>query len=249
MRLPKLERNEAPIRVIVADATQLAGSLVSTRLKRHSQFEVVGFAVSTDELFRLVGHASARVALISATLQDGPLSGLAVVSRIHGEYPETRLIVLIDRSEPDLVVQAFRAGASGVFSRSESQFGLLCKCICCVHQGQIWADTGQIKFLVDALTQVAFVRVVDSHGANLLTKREEELVRLVADGLSNRDIARQLTLSEHTVKNYLFRIFDKLGVSTRVEVVLYALSSGKRAEIADFPYHAPLTKGTDAPAC
>jgi len=228
-----------PIRVVVADATLMACGLVSAGLKRHSQFEVVGFAASADELFGLVEHARPEVALISATLQDGPLSGLAVTSRIHGEYPQTRLVVLIDRSEPDLVVQAFRAGATGVFSRSESQFGLLCKCVLCVHRGQIWANTGQLKSLVDALTQMPFVRVVDSNGVNLLTKREEDLVRLVADGLSNRDIARQLNLSEHTVKNYIFRIFEKLGVYNRVELTLYALSKSRRAEISTSSDNAP----------
>ena len=84
-----------------------------------------------------------------------------------------------------------------------------------------------------------FVRVVDSDGANLLTKREEELVRLVADGLSNRDIARKLNLSEHTVKNYIFHIFDKVGVSNRVELVLYALSNSRRAEASTSSDHPP----------
>jgi len=238
MRLPR-QPGMKPIRVIVADATLMACGLVSAGLKRRSQFEVVGFAASTDELFRLVEHARPEVALISATLQDGPLSGLAVVSQIHREYPEIRLIVLIDRSEPDLVVQAFRAGAKGVFSRSKSDFGLLCKCVLCVHRGQIWANTEQLKSLVDALTQMPFLRVVDSDGANLLTKREEDLVQLVADGLSNRDIARQLNLSEHTVKNYVFRIFEKLGVSNRVELVLYALSNSRRAEMPTSSHDAP----------
>jgi len=64
----------------------------------------------------------------------------------------------------------------------------------------------------------------------LLTKREEDVVRLLAEGLQNRDIAHALKLSEHTIKNYLFHIFDKLGVSSRVELVLYAVSSAKRAQ-------------------
>jgi DNA-binding NarL/FixJ family response regulator len=74
------------------------------------------------------------------------------------------------------------------------------------------------------------VRMVKPGRATLLTKREEDLLRLVAEGLANRDIAHQLNLSEHTVKNYMFRIFDKLGVSNRVELVLYALSSSKRPD-------------------
>jgi DNA-binding NarL/FixJ family response regulator len=63
-------------------------------------------------------------------------------------------------------------------------------------------------------------------GQNLLTYREEQVVALVADGLSNRDVASELGLSEHTVKKYLFRIFDKLGISNRVELVLYAVDHG-----------------------
>ena len=68
---------------------------------------------------------------------------------------------------------------------------------------------------------------VNASGADLLTPREEQVVALVAEGLSNREVARELQLSEHTIKKYMFRIFDKLGISTRVELVLYAVSNGK----------------------
>jgi DNA-binding NarL/FixJ family response regulator len=69
----------------------------------------------------------------------------------------------------------------------------------------------------------------------LLTGREEQVVALVSDGLSNREVARELSLSEHTVKKYLFRIFDKLGISTRVELVLYAMSHGNSREAEWMP--------------
>jgi DNA-binding CsgD family transcriptional regulator len=77
------------------------------------------------------------------------------------------------------------------------------------------------------------MRVVNADGLRLLTRREEDVVRLLAEGLQNRDIAKELKLSEHTVKNYLFHIFDKLGVSSRVELVLYAVSSSKRSQAVD----------------
>jgi len=83
------------------------------------------------------------------------------------------------------------------------------------------------------------MRVIDARGAALLSRREQEVVRCVAEGLSNREIAQRLGLTEHTVKNYLFRIFDKLGVSKRVEVVLYAYSLGNT--LADEPKKASLT--------
>ena len=76
------------------------------------------------------------------------------------------------------------------------------------------------------------MRVIDARGAALLSRREQEVVRCVAEGLSNREIAQRLGLTEHTVKNYLFRIFDKLGVSSRVELILYAVSSAKRVQSA-----------------
>jgi DNA-binding CsgD family transcriptional regulator len=69
----------------------------------------------------------------------------------------------------------------------------------------------------------------------LLTKREEEVVRLVAEGMQNREIAKELKLSEHTIKNYLFHIFEKLGVSSRVELVLYAVSSAKSVQASSVP--------------
>ncbi len=101
---------------------------------------------------------------------------------------------------------------------------MLCKCISCVHDGEIWANSSQIKLALEALAEAPQLKIVDNGGRALLTERQMQIVRCVADGLTNREIADALNLSEHTVKNYMFRIFDKLGVSTRVEVVLYAYS-------------------------
>src|SRR5439155_12346332 len=103
----------------------------------------------------------------------------------------------------------------------------LCKCIQSVHQGQIWANSEQLKYLVEALSEVTALRIVDAKGFKLLSAREEQVVALVADGLSNRQVATELCLSEHTIKKYLFRIFDKLGVSSRVELTLYAVYRGR----------------------
>ena len=79
---------------------------------------------------------------------------------------------------------------------------------------------------MELLSEVPSLRVLNSNADNLLTPREEQVVALVAEGLGNRNIARELNLSEHTVKKYLFRIFEKLGISSRVELVLYAVNNG-----------------------
>src|SRR5207248_860287 len=144
------------------------------------------------------------------------------------------IVMLIDSSERGPVVEAFRAGVRGVFCRSES-LKSLAKCIACVHQGQIWASSKELRYLLEALGEALPLRVIDSRGTVLLSRREQEVVRCVAEGLSNREIAQRLGLTEHTVKNYLFRIFDKLGVSKRVEVVLYAYSLGTAADVSEPP--------------
>jgi len=149
MRLPSQQQLK-PIRVVVADASPMACDLVSGSLMRHSELQVVGYAMSADELLRLISRAGPEVALVSSILQDGILSGLSILPEIHSKYPEMRLVLLIDRSEPEVVVQAFRAGARGIFSRSESDIKWLCKCVLCVHQGQFWANTQQLGFILEA---------------------------------------------------------------------------------------------------
>jgi len=212
---------------------------VCAELKKHSEFDLVGCAATVGGLLELFERRKAKVALISATLQDGLLSGLAIFPQLREKHPDVRLILMIDHPEPELVVEAFRAGARGIFTCYESQFDALCKCISCVHSGQVWANAQQLDCLIDAVAQVPTVRLVNAKGASLLSKREEEVVRQVAEGLSNHDIAQQLHLSDHTVKNHLFHVFEKLGISNRVELVLYTVSHSKRPAMSVFSDDSP----------
>jgi len=220
---PAATEAEKTISVLVADENRMACQLLTSSLQRNSNFRVIGCATSMSEVLQSLKQEPAQVAVISVNLQDGPLSGFQLLRELRSSHPQTRAVLLLDSSERDLVVDAFRAGARGIFSRSQS-FKMLCKCIVCVNQGQIWANNDELQFVLEALGQIAPLHIVNAQGKSLLSKREEQVVACVAEGLTNREIARQLNLSEHTVKNYLFRIFDKLGISGRVELVLYALS-------------------------
>jgi DNA-binding NarL/FixJ family response regulator len=173
-------------------------------------------------------------------LQDSSFAGYSVLRIIQPLNLATRLILLLEDCEHDLVIDAFRSGARGVFSRAESS-ERLSKCIYTVHKGQIWASTREMDHILEELMATRPRRIVDAHGSSLLSKREEEVVALVADGLTNRQISEQLKLSEHTVKNYLFKVFEKLGISTRVELVLYALSQNHRSDPAIAPLRMPQT--------
>ena len=217
------------ISVLIANPHSIARELLVGALQRHRHFNVADSATTTQEVLDAVKSAEPDVALITANLADGPLSGFGALRKIREQFPRAKTIILLSGSERSLVVDAFRAGARGVFGLSQSTFKLLCRCVECVHAGQVWANSSELVEVIEAFAHLAPMRVVNADGMRLLTKREEDVVCLLAEGLQNRDIARELGLSEHTVKNYLFHIFDKLGVSSRVELVLYAVSSTKRS--------------------
>jgi DNA-binding NarL/FixJ family response regulator len=215
------------IRVLIIDDNQMRQQLLLRALRRRTELRVAVCRSEMEQILQIVATQNIQVSLLSADRGRNSLD-LAMLRRLHITHPEVGKILLIEASERTLVVDAFRSGARGLFCFPDYPFRLLCKCIQGVHRGEIWANNQQLHFLLEALAEVPSLRVIDNNGRKLLTAREEQVVALVADGLSNRDVALELKLSEHTVKKYLFRIFDKLGVSSRVELVLYAMNHGGR---------------------
>ena len=212
------------LRVLAADSTSMSTQLLVDALARDPQFDMIESAPDGALLLQLLKREKPQVAVVSANLGEGHDGGYDLVREIRTQSPTTRVIVLLDASERAPVIEAFRAGAQGVFCRTEP-FRLLAKCIQCVHQGQIWASSSELQYVMEALAHPTFPKL-QAEGKSLLSARETDVVRCLAEGLTNREISQRLKLTEHTVKNYLFRIFDKLGVSSRVEVVLYALGNG-----------------------
>jgi DNA-binding NarL/FixJ family response regulator len=218
--------NPDHIRVLAADSNSMSTQLLVEALARDTQLQMIECPSSNVGVLNLLKREKPQVAVISAALETSG-KGFDLVREIRAQAPATRVIVLLDSSERTSVVEAFRAGAQGVFCRTEP-FRLLSKCIQCVHQGQVWASATEFQYVIDALAKPPLADF-RANGGSLLSAREIDVVRCVSEGLTNREIAQRLKLTEHTVKNYLFRIFDKLGVSSRVEVVLYALGNGGRS--------------------
>jgi DNA-binding NarL/FixJ family response regulator len=213
------------IGVLVADSSQMKIQLLVSALRRRPEFRVISCPMDLDSVLEAAQVGQIHVALLATPDAQGNGSDMGIIRRLHLSHPEIAKVVLIDDGERDAVTNAFRSGARGVFCFSEYPFRLLCKCIHCVARGQIWANSAQLEYLLEMVNQVPALRLVGADGRKLLTAREEQVVALVADGLSNREIASELNLSEHTIKKYMFRIFDKLGISSRVELVLYAVSN------------------------
>lgn len=211
------------IQILVTDPTPLGCLLLSNMLERcRFRLHVAQHAVASHEVLEKVAAHKPDVVLMSAELEDGAQAGFEALRKLRVAHPNVRAIMLLNNCRRDLVVEAFRNGARGVFCRTQSPT-ILPKCIAAVHEGQIWASSHELQFLLEALSSSAPFRVINAKGENLLSTRELQVVALVAEGLSNREISQQLRLSEHTIKNYMFRIFDKLGLSSRAELMLYAI--------------------------
>ncbi|HEY1264601.1 MAG TPA: response regulator transcription factor [Terriglobales bacterium] len=218
------------IGVLIADSNQTQRQLLSTALRRRPDFRINCCGLDGEAALAAMSSFPAQVIVLNLGHSRDAWQDMAILRRLHLSYPQVHKVVLLDTYDRDLVVNAFRSGAKGLFCFADSPFRLLSKCIHSVQQGQLWANNTQLQYVVEALTQVPSLRTVNARGLKLLTPREEQVVALVADGLSNREIAAELNLSQHTVKKYLFRIFDKLGISSRVELVLYAVSHGGSRE-------------------
>lgn len=213
------------INVLVTDGDALTARLLTSHLRRQRQFHIIECAPGLASILECVAKTAPDVVLLSANSRDGAANTLPLLKRIRRQCPQTRAIVLVESLERQFVAELFRAGAKGVFDRSEYDPKSLSRCIRCVAGGQVWANSEQIESVLEVFAETASLRIVTKEGRDLLTRRELDVVRLVAEGCGNREIAQQLGLSEHTVKNYLFNIFDKLGISSRAELVIYALSN------------------------
>ena len=219
---PDASNGSDSVRVLVVDSTRIYTQLLADALRRDPRLNVVATPQPVD-IEKSLRRSNIHVAVVSSHLEGDPLRGLTLLHQVRQLSPQTRSVMLLDSPRHQAAVDAFRAGARGVFSRDES-LDMLCACVHQVQRGKIWANSAQISDAIDALASAPQVHAIDANGADLLSERELEVVRGVSEGLTNKEIAERLELSPHTIKNYLFRIFDKLGVSNRMELLSLTLA-------------------------
>jgi DNA-binding NarL/FixJ family response regulator len=214
------------IGVLIADSNRMQAQLLAGALRRRPEFRITMCRMDAAAIVQAASAKRPHVALLSFGPPTVVSEAGIILRHFHLSHPEIPTVLLVDSCSRELVVDAFRSGARGIFTITDSNLRFLCKCLTKVADGQIWANTEQLNYVMDLISEVPSLRVLNASGSPLLTPREEQVVALVAEGLGNRQIARELNLSEHTVKKYLFRIFEKLGISSRVELVLYAVNNG-----------------------
>jgi two-component system, NarL family, nitrate/nitrite response regulator NarL len=205
------------VRVLVANSNAIESELLAKAITRNRFIALSSKVTSTD--IRLSVHEwCPDVLLLTPDLDDEPNGGLDLLADFRTSFPKLKIVVLLESRDPDIVVQSFRLGARGVFSKDLS-IKVLGKCINCVQGGQIWATTQELGFVLDSLAIARAVQPLGPLHMHKLSVREMEIVNSLAEGLTNKEIARRLQLSKNTVRNYLVKIFHKLGASSRFELV------------------------------
>lgn len=222
------------VSIVVADGTRIHTQLLADALRNDRGLQVVAAASNSEELLAAITRVPIDVVVISHNLDDQPGHGTQVLREMRALRPQIKGVILLESSKPEEVLECFRAGARGIFSKQE-RLESLCKCIRAVHEGQIWARSVDLDRALEAFANTPLVRATNHKGIELLSTRERQVIQRVAEGMSNREIAHALDLSPHTVKNYLFRIFDKLGVSSRTELLYLTMnkSQGQPANATD----------------
>ena len=201
----------------------MSADLLRVALAGQENIQVIGSATTVSELAALLG-GSPDIALVASDSSRRESAAMPFLDLMTESKSNVRPIVISADMRCEDVISFLYRGARGLVCQAQTDFPVLMKCILCVSAGQVWANSEQLEQLLCSLTQPRSLRVNSPIGERLLSQREEQVLHLLARGLTNRDLAKALKLSEHTIKNHLFRIFDKLGVSSRMEAVLYAMS-------------------------
>lgn len=208
-----------PIRIVIADDHPIFRDGLRRLLDSEPGFSVVGHAANGDEAVSRVRELRPDVLLLDIAMPRG--GGLETLRTLKKEAIDVRTVLVTAAIDPQQTIQALEYGARGVILK-ESATRLLYKCVRAVVNGEYWVGHEHVPDIVKTLSE--HKRRTEARApAACLTPRELQIVAAVVEGTSNKQIGASLGLSEQTVKNHLSIIFDKTGVSTRLELALYAL--------------------------
>jgi two-component system, NarL family, nitrate/nitrite response regulator NarL len=218
------EDGNAACRVFIVDRDSMSSDLLANALVRDSGFEAA--VIQAGDLLDALMASEVELVVIGAEVSLKSGNGFDLAENVARAHPKTAIVILLNQPTHESVVNAFRSGARGVFSRQQPMAEFL-DCVAHVGRGFIWAGRQETEFLLSAFKNIPSPNLMTSSDAPTLTAREMQVVQCAATGKTNKIIAGELGLSEHTVKNYLFRAFEKLGVSSRVELLFYLTIRGQ----------------------
>lgn len=214
-------RRSQPIRILIADDHPIFRDGLRRLLESEGEFRVIGEACDGVEAVQLARQLLPEVLLLDLAMPRR--TGLEALRDLVSQARPVRVILLTAAAEKEQIVQALQLGARGVVLK-DSATQILLKSIHSVMNGQYWVGRESVSNLVQYLRTLMAPPVNYTQNRYRLTPRELEIVSAVVAGYANKEIAQHFKISEDTVKHHLSNIFDKIGVSTRLELALFAVN-------------------------
>jgi len=212
------------IRIVIVDDHGLIRECLHLVLAGEKRLDIVGEAANGIEAIDVISDLQPEIVLLDISIPG--MSGLELIPIIKQKSPETKIIMLTGNDEDETILKALRAGARGYLTKDTTSQGLI-KSLKVVHEGEMWIERKLVKRIFETNGPVDINSAVrHKKNAQNLTPRERDVLRLLAKGSTNKEIAKDLFISEQTVKSHLNRIFRKLEVSRRLEAILYAIKKG-----------------------
>jgi two-component system, NarL family, nitrate/nitrite response regulator NarL len=218
-----VKSSQEAIRVLIVDDHQLVRTGLRMLIESQPGMKVVGKASNAAEALALAASQAPTVILLDIDL--GTENGLDLLPELRETAPDGRVLIVTGVKDIEMHRRAAHLGAAGLVLKEHSAAVLL-KAIRKVHEGEVWLDRSMIGSLLHEMTQANNKTDPDDEKISSLTTRERGVIALIAEGLKNRQIAERLFISETTVTHHLSSIFSKLGVSDRLELVIYAFARG-----------------------
>ncbi|MFB6286941.1 MAG: response regulator [Candidatus Bipolaricaulia bacterium] len=209
------------IELLIADDHKLVRQGLRRLLNIEDDIHVVDEAIDGEQAYQRVRYFRPNVVLMDIHMPGA--DGITATQRIHREHPEINVIILTMYGDEDHLFQAVKAGAKGYVHKDTSSETLL-ETIRAVHAGEAWLDPSIARKMLDEFRKINDPNAHEH--AVYLTRREREILELVAEGQSNQDIANRLSIAEKTVRNRLSTIFSKLHVNNRTQAALKAHEEG-----------------------
>src|SRR2546425_10186568 len=218
----KRNKKSQPIRILIADDHPIFRDGLRRLLETEPQFMVVGESSDGDEAVKAATELKTDILLLDLNMPR--VHGLEALKDLTTSGTPVRIILLTAEIQKPQIVEALLLGASGLIMK-DTPTQLLFKAIRTVMSGEYWIGRESVSDIIQTLRDLAlFIRTERRKDKFGLTPRELEIVRALSAGETNKDIARRFSISEQTVKHHLTNIFNKVGVSQRLELALFALS-------------------------